>query len=222
VIEPQQIDDEQALLQIGRRKMAHLRRQFLIQGSQATFSLLEDMRFTAAQIYKSKSALRQWGIITQDSPNDDLPPFELPALQVTEERTPTATQASTFLELEPVVNGDLGFGLQIGGAHEGAELLALACPEHQHQDAWVRSGWLYSNYNAGAYLAVAFFKINRSRDNTGYIHIRDVAGPPHVIWLKSPSPQHQQAIFHYTRVNILVNSIVQPAVDAIDWNFTWL
>lgn len=220
--EQQHIDDEQTLLEIGRRKMVHLRRQFLIKGNGAPFDLFEEMRLTVAQIHKSKTSLRQWGIVVGDSPNDDLPPFDQPALQVTEERTPAATQAATFLELQPVVNGDLGFGLKIGGVHEGAELLALACPEYRHQDNWVRSGWLYSAHNAGAYLAVAFFKIHRAQDNTGYIHIRDVASPPYVIWLKAPTPQHQQMIFHYIPVNILVNSIIQTAVDGIDWTFTWL
>jgi hypothetical protein len=222
MVDQQQIDDEQTLLDIARRKMVHLRRHFVIKGSDAPFELFEDMRLAVAQIHKSKLFLRELGIMVADSLNDDLPTFSQPPLRVTEEPTPASVQAATSMELQPVVNGDLGFGLTIGGVHEGAELLALACPEYEYKETWVRSGWLYSGFSAGAYLAVAFFKMHRSPDNTGYIHIRDASSPPHIVWFKAPTPQYQQAILHYIPVNLLVNGIIQTATDSVDWTFTWL
>ena len=106
----------------------NLTRVEYIKGSDAPFELFEDMRLAVAQIHKSKLFLRELGIMVADSLNDDLPPFSHPPLRVTEEPTPASIQAATSMELQPVVNGDLGFGLTIGGVHEGAELLALACP----------------------------------------------------------------------------------------------
>jgi hypothetical protein len=221
VDEQRDLDNERVLLDLGRRKMNQLRRQYMIKGTNATFDLLEEMRITTEQIRFVKQTLRQWGDTVDDSPNDELPTFAQPVMLVTEERTPAKIQASTILELQPIVGGNLGFGLQIGGVHEGAELLALASPEHPHKDGWIRSGWLYSNHNADAHLAVAFFKIYRSPDKSGYVHIRNVASPPHLIWLTAPSPTHQQALFHYTPARILLNDLIQLTTESADWLFLW-
>src|SRR5688500_1430538 len=67
VTDHQEVNNEQELLEVARRKMTNLRRQFVIQGNEADFRLLEEMRFTVAQIHRSKTALRQWGIPIQDS-----------------------------------------------------------------------------------------------------------------------------------------------------------
>ena len=52
------IENERILIDIGRRKMAHLRRQYTVKGTDAGFELLENMRITTGMIQNGKHALR--------------------------------------------------------------------------------------------------------------------------------------------------------------------
>jgi len=131
------------------------------------------------------------------------------------------SRSSTFEETEslkllPVSNGDLGHSIKIGGIHEGFALRVVACDwvEHVSGDQ-VRSGWLYSDNNAGAYLPVAFFKVHLSPDSTGYAHLCDAASPPHTIWLKAHTGHYKQ-MFHYMPIEA-----VPDAVPAIVWPLRW-
>lgn len=118
--------------------------------------------------------------------------------------------------LLPVLDGKLGHGIKIGGSHEGFELHAGACDWTKHPSGvQVRSGWFYSDNNAGPYLAVAFFKITLSPDGTGYIHICDASSPPHTLWLTTDVDRHKHS-FHYQPIG----GVIDARSSAI-WDFRW-
>ncbi len=78
----------------------------------------------------------------------------------------------------------------------------------EYGDTLVRSGWLFVPQLTESH-SVAFFKIHISDNGHGYIHIVDVANPPHNIWLTTQTGFRREDKFHHRT----------HATDL--WQFTW-
>jgi hypothetical protein len=96
-------------------------------------------------------------------------------------------------------DANLGYGIRIGGYYQKHSLKIIATPwaESFTDVGYVMSGWLFApelTFNH----AVAFFKIHLTNDRDGYIHIADVAHPPHNIWLSTDVETIREEEFHYT------------------------
>jgi hypothetical protein len=116
------------------------------------------------------------------------------------------TKDNPLVQLVP--QNDLGHRIILGGNYQGTPLEIAATNWAKYGNTLVRSGWLFIPQLTESH-AVAFFKIHISADGQGYIHLVDVANPPHNIWLTTQAGFRQEKVFHHR---------IYP-VDL--WQFTW-
>lgn len=99
-----------------------------------------------------------------------------------------------FMSLE---GNQLGHGITLGGMYQGKSLKIAAIDWAEYGTIGkVRSGWLYVPQLTTSH-SVAFFKLHINDDGTGYIHLVDVASPPHPIWLETEAGYRNEQNFHY-------------------------
>lgn len=105
-------------------------------------------------------------------------------------------------------DNDLGQAIILGGTYREMPLRLFATEWAQYGMTWVRSGWLFvPQWTAGH--AVTFFKIHRTDNHKGYIHLVDVASPEHRVWLKTAAGFAKEATFHYVSHPVAL------------WHFEW-
>lgn len=111
----------------------------------------------------------------------------------------------------PLTNlkSDLGGDIFIGGQFRGYPLVVHASEWARYGSGWVKSGWLWSPELAESH-AVAFFKVHKREDGTGYIHLCDVANPLHTIFFETSTGFRQTVEIAWSQ---------QP--NAVLWHFTW-
>ena len=107
------------------------------------------------------------------------------------------------------LKNNLGGDIFIGGLYGGIALECYSSGWTRFGSGWVKSGWLYTPKWTQNH-AIAFFKILKEEDGTGYIHVCDVADPVHSIWLETSTGFRKREDLSWSG---------QP--NTVLWKFTW-